>query len=256
MTTPVLADSVLESDQVVDVEVLEGWRETDGRHIAAIRITLAEGWKTYWRAPGDGGLPTHLDWGQSENLESLEVLWPRPEVFDEGSLRSFGYKNQVTLPIELSPKGDGAIHLNARLNFGICNEVCVPTAVDLNETLTDAMQTFNSDIGTAMAASPVTSEVAQIGTARCSLVETSSGTKITVEVDAALSGSSHVMVVETPNPEIWIGSTQLEADGNVWHGTTPLYDGREIPRPISMDDVRITLLTDIEAVDIRGCEAI
>ena len=50
---------------------------------AGIEIKLAEGWKTYWRSPGDAGIPPTFDWSKSQNLGSIAVLWPAPSRFDD-----------------------------------------------------------------------------------------------------------------------------------------------------------------------------
>ena len=87
---PSLAQEYSTTDSVVTVELLDGWRDVDGTHFAGIEITLAPGWKTYWRAPGDGGLPTSLNWSRSSNLQTAKVHWPRPDVFRVAGLRSIG----------------------------------------------------------------------------------------------------------------------------------------------------------------------
>lgn len=254
LSSPLNADSSnLESGQLVEVSFLEGWRSQKGDHIAAVTLRLAEGWKTYWRAPGDGGLPTHLSWEGSENLQALDILWPRPEVFETGSMRSLGYRNNVTLPLQLTPGHEGAINLTARLYFGICKEVCVPVVADLQASLTDEMRTLDPRIESALEKSPVSATVAQVGPAYCTLSETVNGSELSVEIDAPMSGIGHTMVVEADSPEIWVGSTKLRAQNDIWYGTTILYDSRKEDAVIALDAIRITLFTDQEAVDIKGC---
>jgi len=69
---------------------------------------LAPGWKTYWRAPGDGGIPPRFDWQGSENLGGAEFHWPVPQVFHENGLRSMGYYDSVVIPVEVSVPNAGA----------------------------------------------------------------------------------------------------------------------------------------------------
>ena len=71
-------------DEVVSASVLTGWRMENGHHMAALRITLAPGWKTYWRAPGEAGIPPRFDWTGSDNLSAVTVHWP------DGESESFG----------------------------------------------------------------------------------------------------------------------------------------------------------------------
>jgi len=99
MTSGATAQELTSTDSIVQVQLLEGWREPDGSHYAGIEIKLAPGWKTYWRAPGDGGIPTHVSWEGSSNLQGAEIHWPRPGVFRAGGMRSVGYDENVVLPV-------------------------------------------------------------------------------------------------------------------------------------------------------------
>ncbi|MFY8145805.1 MAG: protein-disulfide reductase DsbD domain-containing protein, partial [Rhodobacter sp.] len=63
-------------DDLLSAEVLPGWRTEQGTHMAALRLTLAPGWKTYWRSPGDAGIPPLFNWSGSQNLSGVRVHWP------------------------------------------------------------------------------------------------------------------------------------------------------------------------------------
>ncbi len=94
-------------DEVVQVSLVEGWRMENGRHMAGISIALAPGWKTYWRAPGEGGVPTVLRLRSAEGIEGMAIHWPRPEVFFTNGIRSIGYRQDVVLPVEFALSSDG-----------------------------------------------------------------------------------------------------------------------------------------------------
>ena len=64
-----------------------------------LHITLPKGWKTYWRSPGDAGLPARIDWSGSSNLADAEIRWPIPERFSLFGLETFGFEREVVLPI-------------------------------------------------------------------------------------------------------------------------------------------------------------
>ena len=70
------------------VGTLDGWRQPDGSRLAAVEIRLAPGWHTYWRVPGDAGIPPSFDWSGSSNLASVAYEWPRPEIFDSFGMRT------------------------------------------------------------------------------------------------------------------------------------------------------------------------
>ena len=73
--------------------------------LGGIAIQLQPGWKTYWRTPGDSGVPPRFDFSKSENVEAVTVLWPAPMKFDDGAGgTSLGYKQQVVLPLRIVAK--------------------------------------------------------------------------------------------------------------------------------------------------------
>src|SRR5437588_5408359 len=73
--------------------------------LGGIAIQLQPGWKTYWRTAGDSGVPPRFDFSKSENIEAVIVLWPAPMKFDDGAGGySFGYQNQVVLPLRIVAK--------------------------------------------------------------------------------------------------------------------------------------------------------
>ena len=254
LSTASHAQSVQQTaSEIVQVELLPGWRTESGSHMMGIRMTLAEGWKTYWRAPGDGGLPTTLEWSASNNLEHAQMRWPRPEVFEVAGMRSIGYSERLTIPVELTPSYDGNIELEARLHFGVCREVCVPAVVDIREVLTGSMRSTDASISAALAAMPIPASAAGVGPAACSIETTANGSRIEVSVQAQIDGQDPAMIVEHAEQDIWIGTTKLKQSDDHWYGSTPLYDGRAEPSDIDFEDIRITLLTSDNAIDIRGC---
>ena len=73
--------------------------------LGGIAFQLQPGWKTYWRTPGDSGVPPRFDFSKSENIEAVTILWPAPTKFDDGAGgHSLGYKNQIVLPLRIVAK--------------------------------------------------------------------------------------------------------------------------------------------------------
>ena len=104
------------------------------RLLAFVEIELAQGWKTYWRTPGDaGGLPPSFDWSKSSNLASAKVLYPAPMRLTDKSGDTIGYKEHVIFPVEIKAQGRSeADRAQARLcNIGICKDICVPVDAKL-----------------------------------------------------------------------------------------------------------------------------
>ena len=100
---------------------------------AGIEIKLEPGWKTYWRDPGDSGAPPTFDFSGSENVKSVNVLWPAPERFPDGAGgKSIGCLDHVILPLRVVPQ-DAArqSQLQLKLGYDICSNICIPVEADL-----------------------------------------------------------------------------------------------------------------------------
>jgi DsbC/DsbD-like thiol-disulfide interchange protein len=99
---------------------------------AGIEVRLEKGWKTYWRYPGDAGVPPRFDWSGSENLQSAKVEWPAPVMFvDESGSKSIGYHDRVVFPVAIAPADVGQpIKLHLKLDFAVCEKLCVPARAE------------------------------------------------------------------------------------------------------------------------------
>lgn len=116
----------------------------DAAPVAGIEIEMADGWKTYWRNPGDaGGVPPAFDWADSENVTPV-VLYPAPHRLVDAAGETIGYKNRVTFPVRLA-FADAAkpAKLRLKLEYGVCREICIPAeatlALDVPRDLATAM---------------------------------------------------------------------------------------------------------------------
>lgn len=99
----------------------------------AVEIELDDGWKTYWRFPGDaGGVPPSFDWSGSTNARA-EVLYPAPKRFSDRSGDTVGYKGALVLPLALTVTEPGKpVALRLKVEYGICKEICVPAEANLS----------------------------------------------------------------------------------------------------------------------------
>lgn len=105
-----------------------------GQYFAGLEIVMADGWKTYWRMPGDSGVPPNFDWSGSQNIGAVKVLYPAPTRMPEAGGEAIGYKQSVVLPIQITPENaTKPVALKLALEFGLCREICIPatTAFDL-----------------------------------------------------------------------------------------------------------------------------
>lgn len=103
----------------------------EGARLVGLAITLAPDYKTYWRTPGDSGLPPVFDWSKSKNVRQVDVLWPVPQRFDDQAGSSIGYEGSVVLPLSVrvvDPSQEAVLALS--LSFGVCKTICIPAKGD------------------------------------------------------------------------------------------------------------------------------
>lgn len=247
---PAFAEGLGRLDDVVRVTLLEGWREQAGGHYAGIRIDLADGWKTYWRAPGDGGIPTSISWDGSQNLRDVRMFWPRPTVFRLFGMRSVGYTQQVVIPLHLIPTQEGPIEARLALRMGVCKEVCLPINLALTAQLKDRSSAGVAQIRAALADRP---KVLDAGLT-CSVSRATEGLQLDFAVTLPeLPGKKETAVIEMSDPAIWVSEPTFRRQGTKVNGSVRLI-AQQGATELDLGSVRMTVLTTRAAVEVKGCK--
>ncbi|MBX3569943.1 MAG: hypothetical protein KF914_17910 [Rhizobiaceae bacterium] len=112
--------------------VTSGVPDGDGRLRGALQIQLKPGWKTYWRDPGEAGVPPTIDVSASRSIRSASLDFPAPERHMDGDYAWAGYGHSVSLPVvfETAP-GVALGAIDAAVFLGICETICVPLQATL-----------------------------------------------------------------------------------------------------------------------------
>lgn len=99
---------------------------------AALEIVLNDGWKTYWRTPGDGLAPS-FEWNGSRNLKDAAILWPAPKrLVNPGGSLAYGYEGRLVLPILITPlDADAPVLFRLLAAYGVCADICIPAEAEL-----------------------------------------------------------------------------------------------------------------------------
>jgi thiol:disulfide interchange protein/DsbC/DsbD-like thiol-disulfide interchange protein len=122
----------------------------------ALRLAIDRGWHTYWRNPGESGLPTTLAWRLPAGYRAGDIVWPAPKALPAGPLVNYGYEGEVfhlvplTVPAEATAGATAT--LAARADWLVCKETCVPEGADLTLELPVAPQAAASRWHDAIAA--------------------------------------------------------------------------------------------------------
>jgi len=107
-----------------------------GSQPLGLRLVLAPGWKTYWRSPGDGGIPPRFDWSGSQNIADVTVGWPAPHRFSSFGMSTLGYDTQVVFPLTVKRRDPGQPAVLAlTLDYAVCKQICVPRDARLTQVL-------------------------------------------------------------------------------------------------------------------------
>jgi DsbC/DsbD-like thiol-disulfide interchange protein len=167
--------------------------------LGGIEFELQDGWKTYWRTPGDSGVPPRIDFARSENVESVTPLFPAPAKFPDGAGGvSYGYQKHLMLPLRIVPKNtDKPVTLRATIDYAICEKLCLPVGASLELGFVDAVSAMDGELATALNAVPQPTEVGA-GSFGIRAVKRD-GNRVVVDVEKPQS--AHVeLFVEGPTP--------------------------------------------------------
>ena len=122
------------SAEYTQVRLIAAAESVAGNSILTIgvHIRLEEGWKTYWRSPGDAGIPPTFDWSMSANVFETRIEWPVPEELVQFGMTTYGYRDEIVFPLQVVV-ADPSQLVRLRLAFGyaVCREVCIPVRAHL-----------------------------------------------------------------------------------------------------------------------------
>ena len=183
---------------------------------AGIEIRLDPGWKTYWRYPGDSGVPPMLDFAGSENVKSVIALWPAPERFADGAGGySIGYHGDLVLPLQIIPN-DAAkpSSLHVKLGYAVCGKLCVPAEAQHTLTLSGKAGTEEPALAAAEARVPRRVALGAQGSLTIASVhrETSGKRARVVVLVGAPDGVAVDLFAEGPTPEWALPLPQPESN--------------------------------------------
>jgi DsbC/DsbD-like thiol-disulfide interchange protein len=171
---------------------------------AGVEIKLQPGWKTYWRYPGDSGVPPRFDFAASENIKDVAVLWPAPTRFSDGSGTSIGYLDHTIFPLRISLKdASKPAVLRVTLDYAVCEKLCVPVDAKLELPLVAAASLHEAALTASEARVPHSSSLAADEPFAVASVRREAGSareRIIVDVKAPLE-SRVDLFAEGPNAD-------------------------------------------------------
>lgn len=251
MLAPFVADAAPEG--IETAQLLSGWQEASGDHIAALELALQPDWKTYWRAPGSGGIPPEFDWTGSENLQSVALIWPRPVAFELDGITSFGYHDSLVLPIKVTAEDPSLpVRLRAHVTLGICKDICIPVTLTLTGELTNVRQP-DPVIVAALSDPAISGLAAGVTDLHCQVTPISDGLRVTAQMDLPDAAPDDFIIVEHRNPRIWISDAEMTRHKGRLSAVLDMVPSDAKPFDLNGDDLTVTILGKSRAVEIQGC---
>jgi thiol:disulfide interchange protein/DsbC/DsbD-like thiol-disulfide interchange protein len=132
--------NLVATDNVETFITLETQGVAPGQTVwAALTQNIRPHWHTYWINPGDSGIPTEIKWTLPDGWKADIITWPAPQRFPIGPLVNFGYADQVHLLVPLTVPSNAtpgqAVKLDAKVDWLVCEDICIPESADLSITV-------------------------------------------------------------------------------------------------------------------------
>jgi len=253
----IVGSSVFSQSPIIglkSVDIIRGWRQSDDIHIAAINIKLEDGWKTYWRVPGIGGIAPILNWEKSKNIKNISQIWPTPNIYNEYGLQTIGYKDELLLPLQIQPiDKKQPIHLSVTIDFGICSDVCVPIQTTVEERLPERTSIGKKYILDTLEKAILSGNKSPFKIVKCNIVPIKDGFEVNAFFEGLTSFDKDTLgVVEYPVKQNgWINqkaslisSNQLSVHAIVYNKSIHFID---------RSDLTLTIFTKNKAFEFDGC---
>lgn len=246
---------VTSQDDVLAAVLLPGWQLPGGAHMAALELDLAPGWKTYWRSPGDAGIPPQFDWSGSRNVRSVRLHWPAPSVFHVNGMQTIGYHDRLVLPAEIvAIDPSQPVVLSARVDLGVCRDICMPASLAL-EAVIAPPGAPDDRIRAALGARPETPSEAGLTAIGCDVEPIADGLRLTATLDLPARGSAETVAFETADPSVWVAEAVSERRGRRLIAATELVPPSGEPFALDRSGITVTVIDEAGAVEIAGCPA-
>ena len=253
----IVGSSVFSQSPIIglkSVDIIRGWRQSDDIHIAAINIKLEDGWKTYWRVPGIGGIAPILNWEKSKNIKNISQIWPTPNIYNEYGLQTIGYKDELLLPLQIQPiDKKQPIHLSITIDFGICSDVCVPIQTAVEEKLPERTSIGKKNILDTLEKAILSGNKSPFKIVKCNIVPIKDGFEVNAFFEGLTSFDKDTLgVVEYPVKQNgWINQKASLVSGNQLNVHATVYN--KSIHFIDRSDLTLTIFTKNKAFEFNGC---
>jgi DsbC/DsbD-like thiol-disulfide interchange protein len=222
---------------------------------AGIEIRLKQGWHTYWRYPGDAGVPPRFDFAGSQNVKAVEVLWPAPRRLPEAGLATIVYDRDVILPLRVTPQDQAKpVTLQIKLDYAICEKLCVPAQTRAELALAGGQSAQDAALAAAEARVPRKVALGAVPALAVRSIRREDGgdrPRILVDV-AAPRGAAVDLFAEGPTEE-WGLPLPVAVDGAATGLQRFMFELDGAPPGTKYEGalINLTAVTDSDAIEVQ-----
>lgn len=212
----------------------------DGTTLIGLELDMPVTTNTYWRVPGETGIPTTFDFAGSTGVAGNEVLWPYPAIEANSGYVDFVYRGPTVLPVQLKLDGNAA-DLKVAVLMGVCSDICVPVSISFVLPLDLASPDRAQDLrlAQAVALTPLPWQEAHDPIAWVGY--DSAANALSVKLDGGKVDPLSLIADAGEGGRLF-GAPQKSPDGNLV--LLPLLGG-EGSRDVEGKPVRLTFMTDM-----------
>jgi DsbC/DsbD-like thiol-disulfide interchange protein len=202
--------------------LLDGGGGANGEILAGLSISLADHVRTYWRTPGESGLPPFFDFSASRNVDHVDIEWPTPSRMTEADSIIFGYENDVIIPLRVTPKdATRPVSLTLTIDFGLCDTLCTPAKAVLTRELGSG-GAARSSIESFLARVPKQVAIKSDDSPAVIAIETHGGPPASLVVSIRSKSSLHDVIIEGPDAWYFGQGVQTKLDGESYRVMIPV----------------------------------
>lgn len=253
LADPIAAQSIVsQGGSYARISLLPGRMGPDDARLAGLKLTLAPGWKSYWRSPGAAGIPPAFDWSGSTNLASAEVLWPRPVLFESFGLETVGYRDDVILPIRLVAKDPSRpIHLALAARVALCSDICLIEEARIDRMLRPGLSAETAAVARAVQRVPRPARSLGLRAITCRIAGAGPRRRFSATLDFTEPPREPEVLLEGPG-ETWFENVRSRRTAGRIHVSADLLAPGQAW--VARAAIRMTILgIDGFAADQRGC---
>lgn len=205
MACSLLATAALGAEKPYRVSLIGDGFDGTSWHTGVL-IELEPGWKTYWRMPGEAGIPPVFTWASSAPAE-IEVSFPVPARYADQSGEAVGYETSALFPVAVTPEAATELDLSLEIFFAVCKDICIPASASARITLGPMMRDPSGSARVEAARDAVPGQGSVIGAARLVM----EGGKPVLELE--LKERPEDIFVETQGGSAYFRAPDFSADG-------------------------------------------